>query len=139
MAITVLTNVEVLVNSVDLSKRATNVTLEDTADEVDTTAFQGNGYKSQAVGLKDATVTVTFQQDFSSSSVHATLQPLYANGTTFPLKIKGTNAATATDNPQIIMTAQLYSYRPISGGVGELSTIEATFRNAGAGITYQTT
>jgi hypothetical protein len=137
--VTVLRDVEILVNDVDLSDQCNNVTIEDTADAVDVTTFQGNGYKQNAVGLKDATATATFFQNFSTGSVHDTLSPLYSSGDTFDIKIKGTNAATGTSNPQIVMTVRLFSYRPIGGGVGEASSIEASFQNAGAGISYVTT
>lgn len=140
MSILVLRDVEILVNDVDLSDRCTQVTIEDTADEVDATAFQGGGYKQLVVGLKDATITATFEQDFSSGSTHDTLSAIYADpDTPIDVKVKGTNAATGTTNPQAVMSARLFSYRMLGGGPGELATTEASFRNAGNGISYATT
>lgn len=136
---TILKNASVTVNAVDLSTRCDQVTIEDSAEEVDVTTFQGNGYRQFAQGLKDATMTATFYQDFTSGSVHSTLNPLYQNGTSFTIVVKASSAAVSATNPSFTMTALLYSYSPLSGSIGEASKIEATFRNAGGGITVGTT
>lgn len=139
MAKTILKNADIVVNSINLSTRCDSVTIEDSAEEVDVTAFQGNGYREFAQGLKDATITAAFFQDFASGSVHSTLNPLYQNGTTFDVVVKGDSAATSATNPKFTMSAQLFSYSPLAGGVGEPSKIEATFRNVGGGVVVSTT
>jgi hypothetical protein len=135
MAKVVLKDASITVNSVDLSTRCDQVTIEDSAEEVDVTTFQGNGYREFAQGLKDATITATFFQDFASGSVHSTLNTLYQAGTTFDVVVKGDDAAVGAENPSFTMTCRLFSYSPISGSAGEPSKIEATFRNADDGIT----
>lgn len=135
MAKVVLKDASITVNAIDLSTRCDQVSIEDSAEEVDVTAFQGNGYREFAQGLKDATITATFFQDFASGSVHSTLNSLYQNGTTFDVVVKGDDAAVSATNPSFTMSAKLYSYSPLAGSVGEPSKIEATFRNAGTGIT----
>lgn len=134
----ILTDVDIEVNGVNLSQRCDNVTIEDSAEEVDVTAFQGNGYREFAQGLKDANVTATFFQDFASGSVHSVLNALYQSGDTFDVVIKGENETVSEDNPSFTITCQLFSYSPLSGGIGEASKIEATFRNVGGGITVAT-
>ena len=130
MAKTILKDVSVVINSVTLADHANAVGMEDSAEEIDFTSFSAAGYKEYGQGLKDATFTVTLFQDFAAGSVHATLQPLYASGATFPLVLKPTTAAVSATNPSVTMTARLYSYAGIDGSVGEASMIEATFRNA---------
>jgi hypothetical protein len=114
------------------------VTIEDSAQEVDVTSFQGNGYREFAQGLKDATITATFFQDFASGSVHSTLNTVYQSGATFDVIVKGDDAAVSATNPSFTMTCRLFSYSPISGSVGEPSKISATFRNADDGVTVAT-
>jgi len=113
-----------------LSSHASSVTLEDSAEEVDFTGF-GSGYREFGQGLKDATVTVTFFSDFDAGSVDAVLAPLYASGGTFGLEIRPTSASASATNPKFSMTSRMYSYSPIAGGVGDASTTDVTFRNAG--------
>lgn len=130
MAKTILKDVSVLINNVNLADHANAVGMEDTADEIEFTGFSAAGYKEYGQGLKDATFTVTLFQDFATGSVHGTLQPLYASGGTFSLVLKPTSGAVSATNPSVTMTARLYSYAGIDGSVGEASMIEATFRNA---------
>jgi hypothetical protein len=128
------------VNGTAISDHANTCELEDTADEVDFTAFSTAGYKEIAPGLKDATVTATLFADFAASSVHAILQPLYQSGGTFALEIRPTSSAASATNPKATMTARLFSYSGIAGGIGDAATFDAVFRNAGtAGLTWATT
>lgn len=138
MSKVVLKDASITVNSVDLSTRCDSITIEDTAEEVDVTAFQGNGYREFMQGLKDATITASFFQDYASGSVHSVLNAVYQSGSTFSVVVKGDDAAVSATNPTFTMTCRLYSYSGLSGGIGEASKIEATFRNAGNGIVVAT-
>ena len=92
MAIQVLTDAYVVVNGVTLSDHANQVTVEDTRDSVDVTAF-GASNKAYAKGLGDAKITVNFLQDFAASKVHATLQPLIGSSSITPPRIGATGGA----------------------------------------------
>jgi len=129
----------IAVNGTALSDHAQSLTIEDSADEVDFTAFSTAGYREIGPGLKDATVTVTFFQDFAASSVHAILQPLYQTGGTFALEVRPTSSAVSATNPKGTMTARLFSYAGFGGAVGDASTFDAAFRCAGtAGFVWGT-
>jgi hypothetical protein len=140
MAKFVLRDGYIQVNGVDLSDHCSSVTVESTAEEIDLTAFTTAGYREFGQGFKDATVTATFFQDYAAASVHATLQPLYDAGGTFALHVKPTQSTTTSTNPRISLgTARMFGYTPLAGGVGEASTMDVSFRNAGtAGLTYGT-
>ena len=136
----VLKDAYIAINGTAVSNFASSVELEDTADEIDFTGFSTNGYKEIGQGLKDATITCTFFSDFASGSVNSIIQPLYASGGTFSVEIRPTSAAVLASNPKATMTARIYSYSGISGGVGDASTFDAAFRNAGtAGLVWGTT
>ena len=132
MAKEVLTNATLLVNSVDLSDHCSSITLEDTADEVDLTAFSASEYRENGAGLKDATITADLFNDHAAASVADTLQPLYDSGGTFDVRVKPDRQGTIA----YTMKSRLYSNPLLAGAVGEANTISATFRHAGtAGIT----
>ena len=119
MAKYVMTSAQVLINGTAFSDHASSVTLQDTADKIDFTTFSASGYKQYGQGMKDATITCDFFSDFASSSIHATLQPLYAGGGTFSIEIIPTSSAVSATNPSATMTARLYSYSGIAGNVGD--------------------
>ena len=138
MAIFTLVDAHVIVNGVTLSDHANSVTVEDTRDEVDITAF-GATSKAITKGLGDARITITFFQDFAGGKTHATLQPLIGSSTGVAIEVRATSAARSATNPAALMTGLLMTYNMLDGGVGEASEIEAEFVNsAQAGLTYPT-
>ena len=141
MAKFVLRNAFIQVNGVNLSDHCSEVSVESTADKVDLTAFTSAGYRDYGQGFKDATITATFWQDYAAASVHATLQPLYDSGGTFSVYVKSSTGTTSSTNPRIELgTAKMYGYNPIAGAVGDGSSMQVEFANAGtAGLTYGTT
>jgi len=144
MAKYVLKDAYIAINGTVVSNLANSCELEDSADEIDFTGFSTNGYKEIGQGLKDATVTVTFFSDFAAAGVNSginnILQPLYASGGTFSIEVRPTSSAVSATNPKMTATVRIFSYAGISGGVGDASTFDAAFRNAGtAGFVWGTT
>ena len=138
MAIFTLTDAYVAVNGVVLSDHANSVTVEDTRDSVDITAF-GATSKAITKGLGDAKITVQFFQDLASAKTHATLQPLIASTTGVTIEVRATSSARSATNPAALMTGLLMNYNMLSGGIGDASTITAEFVNSSsAGLTYPT-
>lgn len=141
MAKSVLTDAYIGINGVAYSNYANSVELSDEADEVEVTGFSTAGYKEYAVGLRDATVTVTFFNDFSggTASLHSVLSALYTAGGTLALEIRPTSSGAGSANPKATMTSRLYSYSGLAGGVGDASSFDCTFRNAGtSGLVWAT-
>jgi hypothetical protein len=138
VAIFTLTDAYIAVNGVVLSDHGNNVTVEDTRDAVDITAF-GATSKATTKGLGDAKITVQFFQDFASGKVHATLQPLIGSTTPVTVEVRATSAARSATNPAALMSGLLMNYNMLSGGIGEASTISAEFVNGSqTGMTYPT-
>jgi hypothetical protein len=138
MAITPLTDAFVAVNGVTLSDHANQVTTNDNRNPVDITAF---GATNIAVtkGLGDASVSITFFQDFAASKTHATLQPLIASSTPVTVEVRNTSGARSATNPAFLMSGLLMNYQMIDGSVGEASTITAELVNGSqTGVTYPT-
>lgn len=135
MAKEVLTNAKVLVNNVNLSDHCSSVALEDSADEVEFTAF-GAGYREKGQGLKDASITLSLFNDHAVGSVADTFQGFYSSGGTVETKVWPDASGTVV----YTMTARVFSNPLVSGAVGEANTIDVTLMNAGtaSGITRGT-
>lgn len=139
MAHFTLTDAFISVNGVTLSDHGNNVTVEDSREQVDFTAF-GATCKVYGKGLGDGKITVGFFQDFAAGEVHATLQPLIGSTTPVTVEVRATSAGRSATNPGIVMSALLFTYGPLAGAIGEASQMTAEFQNASAaGITYPTT
>lgn len=130
MAKVVLTDARVTLNGVTVSDHCSSVTVETSKDEVDVTAM-GATFKQLLAGIGDATITLSVFQDFAGGSIHATVQPLFQNGTTFVVTVRPTSAAESATNPTATMTGIILTYNPIAGSVGDASTTDITIRNAG--------
>jgi hypothetical protein len=138
MAISVLTDAMVIVNAVTLSDHANSVTVNDTRDSVDITAF-GATNKAVTKGLGDASISIDFFQDFAAGKTHATLQPLVGSSTGVVVEIRPTSGARSATNPAAVMTGLLMNYNMVAGGIGEASTISAEFVNSSqTGLQYLT-
>jgi hypothetical protein len=125
MAVVVLTNVSVVINSVTLSDHATSVTITYEKDSVETTAFGDAGHKFTG-GLQNNSVEIAFQQDFAASNVEATVYPLVGTTTTVEL-IPVATTISGTNPKYTVSNAFLASHTPVAGGVGELATTTLSF------------
>lgn len=136
MAVFVATDYKVTVNGTSFSDHLAAVTLDISTDEVETTAF-GSTYRTRVGGLKDASISLDFHQDFGASSVDATLFPLL--GTNATVVIVPTSSTVSATNPSYTGTFLVSQYQPVASNVGDLATFSVTWPVAGtAGITRAT-
>jgi hypothetical protein len=125
MAVLSLKDATISINSVSLSDRSNNVTVNYEIDSIEVTAF-GSGGHTFAGGLQNNSVEIALMQDFAASNVEATVYPLV--GTTTTLVIKPTSSAVGATNPSYtISNAFLASHTPVAGAVGELAMTTLTF------------
>lgn len=125
MAIFVLKDASVTVNSVDLSSYVTSVTLDYKVDAVEATAMGSNGHVYTG-GLQANSLSVTFNQDFAATKVAATLDALI--GTTTTVVVKPVSGAVSATNPSYTMSNTfLEGTQPVAGAVGDLSSMQVTF------------
>lgn len=128
MARIVLTNAGVVLGGVDLSDHIAQVEVNQSWDEVETTAF-GDGGRTRTAGLEDSSVTLSFHQDFAASSVDATLAPLVGGTASFAIYANGTTVGAT--NPSYSGTVLLTEWSPVSGSVGDLLTVDVTWPVSG--------
>jgi hypothetical protein len=119
---------KVTVGTTVLSDSIASVTLDITTDEVETTAF-GSTYRTRIGGLKDASVSLDFHQDFGAGSVDALLFPLM--GSTVAVKIAPTSGTVTATNPEYRFNALVTQYQPFAGAVGDLATLSVTWPVSG--------
>jgi len=124
MAIFVLKNASVTINSVDLSAYVTSVTVDYKVDAVESTAMGASGH-SYTGGLQSNSVTVNLNQDFAATKTEATIFPLVGTNTT--VVVKADSGAVSATNPSYTITAFLEGSQPVSGAVGDLAAMALTF------------
>lgn len=123
-------DITVSINGVDLSDHAFSVDTPAEREQIDVSGFNATGAKEFLPGASDQTVTIGFLQDFAASKVHATLEPLYRNSSTFALIIKPTSTVISATNPAFQGTAAMFSYNGLAGDLGARSEITAVFKSA---------
>jgi len=125
MAVFVLKNASITVNSVDLSAYATSITLNYEVDSVEVTAMGSTGHTFTG-GLQNVSCDVTFNQDFAATKVAATLDALI--GTTTTVVVKPDSGAVSATNPSYtISNAFLAATQPVNGSVGDLASMSVSF------------
>ena len=129
MAIFVATDFSVSINgSTALASYLTQVELKSSATDITTTAF-GSTWVTRVAGLKEGSLTLTFNQDYAASTVDATLWPLLGSQAT--VVIKPTSSAVGTSNPAYTAICVVTDLTPVSGTVGDLSTFSVTWPTTG--------
>jgi hypothetical protein len=130
MAIFVATDFSVTINgSTALSSYLTQVELNTSANDITTTAF-GSSWVTRVAGLKEGSLTLTFNQDYATSTVDATLWPLLGSNAT--VVIKPTSTAVSASNPSYTVPVSVIDYTPVSGQIGDLSVFSITLPTNGA-------
>lgn len=133
MARFVATDYNITINGTDFSDSIAAVTMDITSEEQDVTAFGGSGYRSRIGGLKDASITLDFHQDFGASAVDATLFPLLGANAT--VVVTPTSEAVSATNPSYTGVFLCSQYSPFASTVGDLATLSVSWNLAGtAGI-----
>jgi hypothetical protein len=126
----VLTNAFISVGGVDLSDLVASVTLNETFDVVETTAFSSTAAKTRVAGLEDNSITLEFHQDYATGEVEQTIYPLL--GTAAAVIVKPNGASTSAFNPSYTCSAIISEWTPINGSVGELASASVTWPITGA-------
>jgi hypothetical protein len=118
------TDYAVSINGTQFGTSLNSVELTIEADDLETTAFGGT-YRTRVGGLKSASVTLNFMQDFAAGSVDPTLNSLVGSIATVVMIPVGT-AVTAT-NPKYTAECLVTQYSPFASSVGDLATFSVTW------------
>lgn len=123
-------NVGLKINSIDITAYVSSITLTQTFDELDVTTMQNTSHV-MAKGLESGTLQVNFLNDWSASSVCATLQAAYGTTVTaVMIAVKassGTTTASAT-NPIYTVSLLINNLTPLgTGGPGDITQSSITW------------
>lgn len=128
MAVFVATDYSITINGTNFSTNLTQAELSEEAADVSTTTF-GSGWNTRTAGLKQASLTLAFNQDFGAASIDATISPLL--GSLATVVIKPTSGTASATNPSYTGTFLVTQYTPFSASVGDLSTLNVTWPSSG--------
>ena len=124
MAVFVLTDASVTVNTVDLSSYVTNVTFTYEKDQVETTAMGAGGHVYTG-GLQNLSVALEMNNDLAAGKVFDTIYAAVGSGSN-TLVVK--SLSTGSPNPILtVSNAFLPSAPVVAGAVGDLSKVSVTF------------
>lgn len=133
MARIVLTDAFVTINGVNLSDHIASITINESYDVVETTAFSSTAAKTRVAGLEDNSVTLEFHQDFAANNVEATINGTTSLvGTVTSIVVRPTSASVGATNPSYTFSALVSEWTALNGAVGELSTASVTWPITGA-------
>jgi hypothetical protein len=112
--------------AVDLTDQCRSATITLGVDSLESTAFGDTGHRF-VPGLQTVSVELEMYLSYGTSEVEATLFANLGTGTT-QLVISPSGTTESASNPEFtIINMQLVDYTPITGAVGELSMITASF------------
>ena len=111
---------------VDLTDQCRSATVTLGVDSLESTAFGATGH-SFVAGLQTVSVELEMFLSYGAGEVEATLFANLGTGTT-ELTISPSGTSESASNPEYtLINMQLVDFTPITGAVGELSMITASF------------
>ena len=111
---------------VDLTDQCRSATVTLGVDSLESTAFGDTGHRF-VPGLMTVAVELEMFLSYGAGEVEATLFANLGTGTT-ELTISPSGTSESTTNPEYtIINMQLVDFTPITGAVGELSMVTASF------------
>jgi hypothetical protein len=131
----VATQYNIKINGADFTSSIAAVTFDVSAAEQEVTAF-GDSFVQRISGLKDASVSLDFHQDFGATSVDATLFPLLGSQATVTVIPSGT--VVSATNPSYTGVFLVTEYQPFASSVGDLATLSVSWPLADGAITRGT-
>lgn len=129
MASFVFTNCFAMLNAVNLSDHVESIKINYKGEARDNTAMSVTS-KSFLAGLKDWDVDITFNQDYASGNVDATLFAL-VGAASFAISFRPDAGVQSVTNPTFSGNALLPSYEPMGGKVGDVAKTTVKFQGTG--------
>lgn len=131
MAKFVLTDPVVIFAGSTVTASVASVTISLEADDVETTAFGGSGWRTRVNGLKSGTFDLEIHQDFAASAIDSVIYNAFVAGTAAVTVIPAGGTVSAT-SPSFAFTVAVTGYTPVDGAVGDLATASYSFPISGA-------
>lgn len=128
MAKFVATDFKITLNGTDLTSACHAVTLDVTANEVETTTF-GTTYKTVVGGILSGSAKLDFYQDFGAAGVDSVIWPLL--NTVGTLVVTPTSGSVTSTNPKYTASVLISNYQPLAANIGDLAGFSVTWPTTG--------
>jgi hypothetical protein len=115
----------ITLNAGTVSPNLNSVELNLEAEDIETTAF-GEQWRTRIAGLKSATVTLNFMQDFGAGAIDETLYPLFGSFATVVIRPFGGTTISST-NPAYTAVCLVTEYQPFASSTGDLAEFSVTW------------
>ena len=135
MAKFVATDYNITINGTNFSTSIAAVTFDISAAEQEVTAF-GDSFVQRIAGLKDASISLDWHQDFGAASVDDTLFPLLGTNATVTVSPRG--SVVSATNPSYSGVFLCTEYSPLASSIGDLATLSVSWPLADGVITRGT-
>jgi hypothetical protein len=106
--------------TVDISDWVKSVTINYSGDMLEDTAM-GDTTHSKKPGLKDWSIDLELFQDFVDDGLDEDIWTAISGGLSQNVEVRATSAARGAGNPAYTGLAQIESFTPIAGSVGEMA------------------
>lgn len=137
MATFVIFNPVLTIATVDYSAFVESVSIEYSREDIDFTNAASASNKERKAGLRDGSVSITFQQSFAAGGLNITLMNQVIAGALVAVTVKPTSGAISTSNPEYQFNA-LPTQFTVGGQVGAKANTSVTWPISGA-LTIDTT
>ena len=132
----VLTNAYVVFASNDISQYVTSVSLGTSYDVIDTTGISTTGAaRTRVAGLADNSITIEFNQDYADNAleelINGTTTTNGSVGLVVAMEVRPVNTTVSASNPKFTFNALIAEWQPVSGSVGELASVSASWPISG--------
>lgn len=131
MAKQIIQNPVVVIAGGTVSAYCAQVTINQTAEEIDATAFDSTGFRSPIAGLKAGSISFTWHNDYAAGGIDATFNPLLGGTASFEVRPAGT-AAAGSSSPKYAGVVLVTEWNPIDSAIGDLATVTTTWPTVGA-------
>jgi len=131
----VATDYNITINGTNFSTSIAAVTFDISAAEQEVTAF-GDSFVQRIAGLKDASISLDWHQDFGAASVDSTLFPLLGTNATVTVSPRG--SVVSATNPSYSGVFLCTEYSPLASSIGDLATLSVSWPLADGVITRGT-
>lgn len=133
MPATVLTNVQLLMGSMELGPFSGEFDISVEAAMKDANNFAGLGYNIVLPGLTTAMGSIKGHADYASGAVSSTFNSA-SKGSQYAFSVLPVGTASAAGDPAFLMRGILGSMKMLTGAVGEVADFEMTLTGDNAGV-----
>jgi hypothetical protein len=120
----------------DISQYVTSISLSTSYDVIDTTGISTTGAaRTRVAGLADNSLQIEFNNDYADNALEELINgTTTTNGTVglvVAMEVRPVNTTVSASNPRYNFNVLVAEWQAVSGAVGELATVSATWPISG--------